>query len=252
MLATTTMAGGRSDLDAVRARLVFDTVRTARSCGFEIVVIDADSPAEYLREMRALGAHVYPQSVPGMGASRRQALRCARDLRLPDRGSRTVIWTEPERYRLIPHLGAAAETILSHRADMVTFARRSLTSYPPEQRHYYRTTKAAFFRETGIPVDYAFGPVALGSQALDAFLQYRGEYGDLWESILIPKLRAIAAGARHVDLAVSYVHSTEQSAAEAGNATLARRRREKYANVVGSMRSEVRRLRKLGTQSAGN
>lgn len=204
------------------------------------MTIDGGSSGVYIDRMIELGADVVAQEEPGMGNARRQALRLAREI--SDKHE-AIVWLEPEKYTLVPFIAKVANKIMYHNNDMAMFKRRSLKSYPPEQEHTYKMVALAFKYLTSIESDFLFGPVALSREAVDYFLSYKSKYGDVWDSIHIPKLRIIHDQLPWTQVTVDYKHPQEQTKAEQGNMNLFVKRVEQIRVVTQALIDEVTDLR---------
>ena len=235
ILATTTYATNGSEWERVRADCALKTIAAAAQYNYAIVAVDGGSPAEYIAEMRRLGAHVYMQETPGMGNARRQTLRLARDMATDDQA---VMWIEPEKYPMVSLLAKGIEKIVDEGHDLVLFRRVTLDSYPPEQAMTYKMVALAFYYLTGIDSDYLFGPTGQSRRAVEYFLSYESKFGDLWDSIHSPKVRIIHDGLRWNIVTVDYRHPPEQTKAETGM-DLFMKRVEQIRQVVEALTYEV-------------
>jgi glycosyltransferase involved in cell wall biosynthesis len=224
----------------VRAQLAIQTVRALREHGYGVVVVDGGSPSELTTTLRELNAHVEAEETRGMGASRRQALTRAGEIAGPDG---IVVWMEPEKLGFVDQIYAAVHPIIRGEADLVVPARRSLASYPPEQQHAEQIGDLAFEYLTGIKLDPWFGPRVMNQAALTHFLNYDGKYGDKWDSIFVPVLRAVAVGLRVVSVEVDYTHPAEQTKAETGDIDMLIKRIDQLENLVPMLYQEAKRLR---------
>ncbi len=234
-IATTTLS---EDADDLRMRLALRTVKEASKCGYTIVVVDGGSPEEALMGLRSRGAHLFRQNLPGMGASRRQAI--AEAARLVNKNG-VVIWMEPEKRTLITELHKAIAPILSKEADLVIPARKSMASYPQEQQYAEFLGNLAFRHITGHNLDVWFGPRVMNRRAVNYFLDYNGLYGDKWDSIFIPVLRMIKDGLRVISVQVNYMHPREQTVAESGIDFLIKRI-EQLGSLVPAMMKEAKAI----------
>lgn len=240
VIVTTTLAKIAPEFEGVRAKLALKTIRAARKHGYRILTIDGGSPATYIRRMHTLGAMVKKERRPGMGNCRRQAIASGCTQRIRGHLPEAIAWIEPEKHTMIPFLKKAVKLIVERKVDLVMF-RISLESYPPEQKFYYALGRLAFRYLTGMKFDYPFGPVIMSRRAARFFLEYKGEYGDLWDSILIPKLRIIKAGLSVVEIPIRYSNPKEQTRAEVGNMDLFVKRVRQLENLISSMKKEVSR-----------
>lgn len=187
--------------------------------------------------MRSLGAVVWQQTQPGMGNARREALRHALDL-----SCQAIVWIEPEKYPMVPLLHAGVRAIVDEGFDLAMFRRLTLDSYPPEQAMAYKMAGLAFQYLYGFDCDYGFGPLCMSPRAAtEYFLSYHGEYGDVWDSIHIPKLRMIVEGQPFTIIDVDYRHPPEQTEAETG-VELFMKRVEQISQITDAVFRESQRL----------
>ncbi len=84
--------------------------------------------------------------------------------------------------------------------------------------------------------------MVLSRRGVRRFLDYRGEYGDKWESILIPRLRLLRGGGRIALLPVNFRNDPRMTSVESGNPAMILKRIEQLNNVVPSLITEWRRL----------
>lgn len=124
------------------------------------------------------------------------------------------------------------------------FKRTSLKSYPKEQALYYDFCRTVASQQIGFQIDYGFGPMIIARDTVNEFLSYRGDYGDRWDSILVPRLRILRRDGKGSTLEVSFRNDPRMTAVESGNATIILKRVEQLANVIPSLIAELRRLKK--------
>jgi glycosyltransferase involved in cell wall biosynthesis len=238
VIATTVLATYNTPAEAVRTECVLKTIDAATKLDYPIVVIDGGSTTDYVDTMRRLGATVKRQTEPGMGNARRQALYEAREV--AGRGH-AIVWTEPEKYPLVPLLESAVTQVTELGHDLVMLRRTSLDSYPPEQAMAYKLIALAMRYLTGIDCDFGWGPTVLSTAAVDYYLKYVSDYGDMWDGIHCPKLHIIKAALPWTVLDVDYHHPPEQTDAETGMG-LFMKRIEQVRQLVTAIESEVDKL----------
>lgn len=236
VIATTTFY---MSMDDVRAKLALETARAAKTFGYPLVVVDGGSPEDFKNELQRWDALALDETSRGMGAGRRQAL--AEAAKLAGQNG-VVIWMEPEKWMLVRCLNKAAGPILDNEADLVIPARESLESYPPEQAYAELMGNLAIKYLLGQWYDFWFGPFVANRRALHFFLEYRGKYGDKWDSIHIPRLHVIKAGLRLASVEVNYIHPSEQTAEETGNMDFFAKRLDQLQNMVPAFRKEAELL----------
>lgn len=237
-IVTTTYAKGSKPWEVVRANCALKTLEAAALYGYRVICVDGGSPNSYIQQMKQFGASVFTQQLSGMGNARREAFQHAMAV-----NSQAVIWLEPEKYPMIPLLDGGIKAIEQRGSDLALFRRLSLASYPPEQAMAYRMCGLAFQYLFGFDCDYGYGPVGFSRRVVEDYvLPYAGDYGDLWDSVHIPKLRAIHDGLKYEIIDVDYRHPAEQTAAETG-VELFMKRVEQISSICDAVFRETARLR---------
>lgn len=244
IIATITDVSFNKPHKKVRAACTLKTFEIAKQKGIQVVAIDAGSPAEYIEQMKQNDVIVIPQKKPGMGNAQRQALRAASDLASPNS---SIVWTESEKYPLIPLLHEPISIRNHSNYDLVMLRRTSLESYPPEQAMSYKLIALAAKYLMGIDNDFGWGPTILSRKAVDYYTSYESTYGDSWDAIHCPKLHIIKDGLPWTILPVDYEHPPEQTAAETGM-TMFMKRIEQAQQLVGAMAEEVGRIGLLASE----
>lgn len=238
IIATITDVGFDKPHKVVRAECSLKMFESAQRYGLPVLAVDAGSPPDYVAAMRHYGVRVVSQEKPGMGNAQRQALAAAQEASASDA---TIIWTESEKYPLIPLLHAPVAVRNAGGYDLVMLHRTSLESYPPEQAMSYRLIALAAKYMLGIENDFGWGPTILSKRAVDYYKAYQSTYGDSWDAIHCPKLHILKDGLPWTSQRVNYEHPLEQTAAETGMA-LFMKRIEQARQLVGAMTAEVGRL----------
>ena len=227
VVATTTWY----DSETPRSKLALETIRASAELGYPVSIVDGGSFPEFRsRVQNTEGLVVFQdQEKPGMGPSRRQTMTKGGELADDENGA--IFWTEPEKLSVVRHIPLIVEPILKGEADLTILNRKSLDSYPPEQIHAECLANLAVKYITGLELDFWSGVFAVNKKALQYFLDYKGEYGDRWDSIMIPRLRILKAGLRVKGVEVNYVHPPEQTEHETGNMQFLLRRIEQLGLV---------------------
>lgn len=213
IIATITDIGHDTAYKSVRAECSMRTLETAVEHNYEVIAVDAGSPYEFVTAMQRLGVHVVKQVLPGMGNAQRQALQTAQEI-CDD--SSSVLWTESEKYPLIPLIDNALTRRRNEQLDLLMLRRKSLDSYPPEQAMSYRLIALAMQYLTDIESDFGWGPTIMSPRAIDYYTAYSSSYGDSWDAIHIPKLHIMYDQLPWAMADVDYIHPPEQTAAETG------------------------------------
>ncbi|MDP3685263.1 MAG: hypothetical protein Q8R32_00340 [bacterium] len=242
-VATTTRY---DDENEVRTQLALSMVQAARTLGIRAVTADRSSNPRIAELLTSEGAEVIREKDGAtMGAGRRQALAYVKHLAAPDDA---IVWMEPEKAPLVQFLPNVCALILSGEADIVVPARteEGFASYPRVQVLAEQCGNAIFERCTGSALDVWFGPRAMNHRGAEYILAYRGEYGDRWDAVFVPLLRALKNGLRVTGCTVGYAHPSEQARAEAGNVEVGiKKRLEQLASLGNALCEETQRLELL-------
>lgn len=237
VVAFTTIRQGNPSVvvEKVRASIFLDTAKSLFTLGIPCVAIFSDCEESYLARLRRLGIITVPQSESGMGKIRREALRVAMNC-FPS--AFYYFWIEPEKPDMPRFLEGMINLVKTKRATLGLFNRINMSSYPEEQACYYLFCRAVASKLVGFDLDYAFGPMVISRENTSHFLQYSGEYGDRWEAILIPRLRAIRQKACIAILHVNFKNDPRMTTVESGNPSLIMKRVEQFNNVIPSLLTE--------------
>lgn len=235
VIATTTRYKG---INETRAQSALTTIQKAKKYGHKIVVVD-DSPETVKKVFQKNGAIVFPETKAGMGPGRRQTI--SKSLSMVDKKD-FIAWIEPEKYNFIKFLNEIVIYMVKKSIDLLLPGRKSLESYPVYQQHFETLGRIAFLMLTGKDLDAWFGPRIFVADNAHFFIDYDGEYGDLWDSIFIPVLRAIKAG-RNVDgYDVDYLHPQKQTREEKTNFLFFKKRAKQLNSLIKAMEKESIKL----------
>jgi hypothetical protein len=236
VLITTTFYKSEED---IRAQLALKTAMEAQKNNYPLIVVDGGSVKKIVDVLFNFGATVFNQSKDGMGVSRRQAMTEAVKLYGEDA---IYVWLEPEKYSLINYIDLLVKPIIEGLADIVIPKRITFDDYPPEQTYAELIGNKAFEYITGHTLDIWYGPKVMNYKSLQEFLAYKGEYGDMWESIVIPVIRAIHKGLRVTSVLVRYTHPPIQTKTESGDIRFLLKRIDQLKNIILAMQKEVEAL----------
>jgi hypothetical protein len=221
----------------VRVTMALETFEALVAAGHPVVCVDGGSPTKIVQQFIDLGVIVLPEGGRSMGAGRRLALAQAGHMAGPDG---VVVWMEPEKLPFVQFLSEVAEPIFAGLADLVIPKRSSMHTYPHEQQHAEALGNATVYNLTGRHWDFWFGPKVMNQRALQLFLDYEGKYGDKWDAIMIPSLRAIASSDYRVrSVEVNYLHPKGQTEQEEGNNNFVMHRVGQLANIVPAITQEA-------------
>jgi len=228
-----------NNIEKVRTEVFFDTLKKMAEFGLSLMVLYIETQRPILKEMEKLGAILVLQQSNGMGNVRKEAILAALD-RFPN--IKHLCWLEPEKPDLVQFIGPLCAKMMREQSALGMFNRISMSSYPPEQAHYYLFCRAVASHLLGFDLDYAFGPMIITRPAASYFLKYQGEYGSKWDSILIPRLRIIKDGAGLSTLSINFQNDPRMTQVESGNVAIILKRIEQLSNVVPSLIAEWQKL----------
>ncbi len=228
-------------IENTRSEVFFDTAREMLNTRLSLVAIYTETQEFVLQTLRQLGVVLVEQQSAGMGNVRREALTAA-CAHFPN--TQYLCWLEPEKPGLIQYIVPMAHQMEREQSALGIFNRNDMASYPLEQAHYYLFCRAVATQLIGFDVDYAFGPMMVTRSSISYFLEYQGEYGDKWDSILVPRLRIIKDGLNVSVLPTDFQNDVRMRRVESGNPTVILKRMEQLNNVVPSLIAEWQRLSK--------
>jgi hypothetical protein len=229
-------------VESIRTKVFFDTVRKMSEFKLTLVVVYMETEESVLQKLQDLGVVLVWQKSFGMGNIRREAFAAATD-RFPN--AEYICWLEPEKPNLVPWVIPMADKMESESSALGIFNRNDMASYPPEQALYYEFCRVVASQMFGFDVDYAFGPMMMSSESVSLFLDYRGEYGDKWDSILIPRLRILKSGMKLTILPIDFQNDERMTLVESANPYFILKRLEQFNNVVPSLVTEWQLLTQL-------
>lgn len=231
----------RNPIEKIRTEVFLDTTRELANASLSLVTVYIETQKDVLDKLRELGLTLCLQQSNGMGNIRREAISSTLNT-FPD--AKYLCWLEPEKPDMVRFIKPMYSKMKQEQTVLGMFNRSAMFSYPPEQAYYYLFCRAVATQLIGYDLDYAFGPMMIASPAALCFLEYRGEYGDKWDSILIPRLRVINNGAGISVLPVDFQNDQRMTQAESGNLAIILKRLEQFNNVIPSLISEWQRLSK--------
>ena len=241
VIVSSTLYNARTRSGAGRLEYALQSIVTARNLGYEMVIVDGGSSPEFVDEARRSGIRILPQMGSGMGSARRQAIAEALTLK-----RRCIAYLELEKTPLISSLHLAVRPILEGRADFVIPGRMSLASLPRSQQHSEALGNEFWRALTGCGFDMFFGPRVWKSELSSFFLDYGGEYGDRWECLFVPVLRAFLAGCEIAGARVDYTHPQAQTLLEEDDPVFLAKRIEQLHSVCAALEADFYRAEKSG------
>ena len=217
-----------ASVEETRCQCCLEMLRSARSAGVRVVVVDS-SPKEAVRAaMAEAGAFaVHKQASAGRkGAALREALEHAAGLA----GSEDawLCWQEAEKADMV-HRWPGALNGFEHRTAVVVPGRAEASfraTYPAEQYHCESFSNAyvsliAARHGFATPLDWHFGPFALRARHRGLWLRHTGE---LWEAQIAPIIAAARAGLQVSAATVDFHAPAAMKAEEEGSEAFVEKR----------------------------
>lgn len=238
LTAITTVRQGsdKNPVEKTRAEIFLDTATACANLDINLLAVFKDCSESYLKNLENRNVLLVQQQTRGkLGAVRRETM-VAGIKRFDD--SKYYLWLEPEK----PTIPALAKNIISELehagAEFCFFNRRSMKSYPPEQAHYYLFCREVASRLVGYDLDYSFGPMIFTKASAPFFIKYHSEYGDLWDSILVPRIRIIRSNLKYAVKKIEFSNHPRMTAIESGNPKMILKRVKQLQNVIPSLIAE--------------
>lgn len=174
-----------------------------------------------------------------MGVARREAIQAGLAV---FRSATHYLWLEPEKPDIAWHAIQLWDLMKTQNTSLGLFNRANMNTYPPEQAQYYLFCRAIATALLGRDIDYAFGPMILTKKSLPYFLEYAGDYGDHWDSILVPRLRVIHAKQKVSVVEIAFQNDPRMLEVESGKPQFIFKRIDQFATVARSLVTEWLRL----------
>ena len=235
---TTIKQGGITDwVHRNRSVIFLDTAKALVREKIPCVVTYLDCEQEYVDQLTNIGMNMIKQTFSAhLGEVRRKAL--SEVLKMYP-STKYFFWLEPEKPDM-PHYATELASVMDKEQSILgLFNRMNMDQYPPEQAHYYLLCRAAASELLGIDIDYSFGPMMFTQTGAKYFLDYRGSYGDMWDAILIPRLKIIKAKQPFSILPIPFMNDQRMYQLEVGKPNFILKRLEQLNNIIPSLIAEL-------------
>lgn len=210
--------------------------REASNHGFPLIVVDGSPDPMIQKVLLDTRASVYPQSQPGMGASRRQCLHLGLET-----DADIIVWLEPEKHPIVPLLRPCIEHLVSGGCDIVIPRRQTFTNYPAYQHHVELWANWEAATITGrTDLDLWVGVRIMTRRAAKLMATYDGRFGDNWEILFVPIISMIANGWTVGSTTVDYIHPIEQAGED--DDTMRAKRDKQRTDLLNAMRNEAEEI----------
>lgn len=225
-------------LEETRFELALQFLEEARRESLPVVLVDG-SPDDFASTARsaftARGAIVLPELQKGMGQSRRQAWR--KGFEVAD----IINWCEPEKPSYVKHARRLMERIASGECDAIVPGRdpKSFATYPSFQQLCETIGNRIAGILTDFPADVWYGPKVFNRKAGQHFID--AEDLMLWDSIIVPVYRALAAGYKVISVELTDVgYPPAQAREEEGDEAIDLKRWMQLKTLIATIGEEAR------------
>lgn len=238
----------QAKVNKVRGDLAIEMLSEAKKKNFQVVLIDAGSSKDFVKEIIRIGIKVIPSKNKALSPSRQQGFKLASKIK----GVKVICWLEPEKVSIIKDsLPQAVLPILNNQADII-IPKRSKTAfstYPSFQakiekiankkwnkilkKHKLLSTKAE-------ELDIWFGPKFFKNdpKLINIFqksyqLKDKAKKMDIWSNaIIFPTITALKLGYKVVSIKTRYEHPKEQTAVEENSGLMRKKRQLQYKSIL--------------------
>ena len=162
VIVTTTFYNN-SEEGNLRKGLANNFFEEALTRGYPVVAVDGGTEdGKYLEELKDLGVHAFPETLHGLGGSRREAMNYATQI-AKENGQKYLVWSEPEKVDFVRLISSLEDEMESTGAKIIVPKRKSLEGYPSAQQNSEQFgnqlhTDAGYLSSDGLSLDTFFGP----------------------------------------------------------------------------------------------
>lgn len=235
-------------IDKVRGDLAMEMLTIAKKKNFQIILIDAGSTKEFLKEVAKIGIKVRKAKDKTLSPSRQQGFNLASNIK----GIKVICWTEPEKVSIPKDcLPQTVLPILKNQADIIVPKRNkeSFATYPAYQVKNERLANKKWNKMLKdrklLPkeveeLDVYFGPKFFKNdpRLVKIFLR-RYEFQnkklkqDIWSNaIIFPLISSLDAGYRLMSVDIPYRHPQKQTEVEKMSRIMKGKREIQYYTIL--------------------
>ena len=219
-----------------RVGIFLNTIDNIVKAGISCVVLYVDTEDSLVSRIADKGITIREHATKGYGNNRREAMRFAAET-FPN--SQYLCCIEPEKTDMVRFVLPMLTYLQKNNFKLGLFNRTDMESYPEDQKYYYLYLRSAISSLLKFDLDYAFGPVVFHRDVLPYFLEYKSEHGDLWDSILAPRLRIIKDGHPYGIMDIDFQNDPRMTEVESAHSDMIRKRFDQVNNVGPSALREL-------------
>jgi len=172
--------------DKVRLNLCITTLKKCKNKNIETVVIETSDNEEISRKLKKFTNILIRKKGISMGEGRRLAIKTAKKA-----DANIIILLDPEKEDFIKSIKKITDYLIKKNYDIVIPKRKNFNNYPKFQERLEKIGNKFWEKTTNTKLDMWFGTRVFKKEVANYFLDYKGEYGNLWDINNIPIMRAI-------------------------------------------------------------
>ncbi len=168
-------SGDRATAESkIRGDLALELIEAVLRAGYHLVLVDGAKDSQFQQELTRRGIHFDQERQRGMSAARVQAFDAAYALE----GVEAVVWTEPEKVRIVNYLETLTASVLAGNAAIVIPSRTEAgwESMPSYQRDSEQKANGVFndkLHRAGLLPDDVMLDMYFGPRVYSALTEYR-------------------------------------------------------------------------------
>ncbi len=214
----------------VRAGPAYNSLRKLSSFGYNVFIIDGGSDEEVLCNFQKTGAKIREQdpNLPGIGNATLQTLQFGLETNAKYFGL-----VELEKTSMISKFPYLFDRLAGLNYDFLIPYRKSLSSLEENQAHYEDWGNSWWWSFTGLDLDSLNGTRLFTRENANYFLEHNmTRYGNRWEILFVPLLKAYIDG-KKIDIAkVDYRHPKKQKNDESKRKEMHLKRAEQHSALT--------------------
>lgn len=214
----------------VRAGPAYNSLRKLSSFGYNVFIIDGGSDEEVLSKFQKTGAKIREQdsNLSGIGNATLQTLQFGLETNAKYFGL-----VELEKTSMISKFPYFFERLAGSNYDFLIPYRKSLSSLEENQAHYEDWGNSWWWSFTGLGLDSLNGTRLFTRENANYFLEHNmAKYGDRWEILFVPLLKAYIDGKQIDIVKVDYRHPKKQKLDEAKRKEMHLKRAEQHSALT--------------------
>ncbi|MBT3416970.1 hypothetical protein HN425_02780 [Candidatus Woesearchaeota archaeon] len=219
IVAMSTKYNLKNESDRIRLKLCIQTLNNCKKRKIYAVVIETSRDIKVSNKLKNLTTILIRKKGISMGEGRRMAIRNAKKA-----GAEIIILLDPEKEDFIKSINKITDYLIKKDYDIIIPERKNFKGYPKFQEHLEKIGNEFWEKITKTELDMWFGTRVFKKEVANYFLDYKGEYGDLWDINNIPIMRAIKEKKKVGSIRVNFRYPKTQRDIEKENPTFLRKR----------------------------